>query len=139
MKAILEFEAPNSCRQCIYERPGKTMPNERNEPVFVFGYLCGITGDRPDKGAFDNIIERAPGCPLKITGGKMSYDEAKKTVSHIFIWFFIRLLVGCAINFTGMMIAYKLLPYGRYWAFMIMYIFGVLFCCIDIFITRGKR
>jgi uncharacterized membrane protein YiaA len=69
----------------------------------------------------------------------MSYGEAEKGVSRIFIWFFICLLVGIAICFIGFMIADTLLPYGQYWAFIIMFIFGALFCRINIFIKAERK
>jgi len=69
----------------------------------------------------------------------MNYGEAGKRVSQIFIWFFIRSLVGIAICFTGFMIADKLLPCYRYLAFGIMFLLGVLYCCIDIFIKAGRK
>ena len=69
----------------------------------------------------------------------MNYGEAEKRVSQTFIWFFIRLLVACAICFIGMSIADKLLPYSQYWAFGIMFFLGVLYCCIDNFIKAEKK
>jgi len=68
----------------------------------------------------------------------MDYDKNEKKIWLKLVWIFIRLLVSTALCIIGFRIADILIPYEQYWSFGIMYILGIIFCCIDIYFMKDR-
>jgi len=62
----------------------------------------------------------------------MNYNQIKKL--GYFLRTLARSITAFLLCYFGMSVADKLLPYGQNWSFGIMYIFGVLYCCIHVYI-----